>query len=312
MQVIRDIQDIPPTVPSVVTIGTFDGLHLGHQQILKTVSEIARTNNYRSVLITFDPHPREVLGTNGQPLFLLTTIDERIELVEKENIDLCIVIPFTRTLSLLSAEEFFEKIIVEKAGARHVVVGFDHKFGKGRGADAKELERIAREHNIQSTTVMAYTIDGQKISSTTARKALFDGNVEYAHTILGRPFTIQGIVQRGDGLGKIIGYPTANVHQDNLRKILPKSGVYIVQAYIKGQPLTGVMNIGTRPTVSEQHQTTIEVHLLDFDQDIYGTSIEIEILSRIRDEKKFSSVQILIEQIKKDTEVARSYFSVVQ
>lgn len=309
MQVVRKLADIPPAVPSVVTLGTFDGLHAGHREILRRVAALARKEALRSVLITFDPHPREVLGVNGRSLFLLTTIEERLALIAEEEIDLCIVIPFTRELSLRTGEEFFADVIAGAAGARHVVVGFDHKFGKGRGADAAELQRIASAAGVRSTLVPARTNGGAKISSTEIRRALERGDAEGANAMLGRPYRFTGIVQRGEGLGTRIGVPTANLHLDSARKLIPARGVYAVEVRIGGERRRGIMNIGTRPTFSAAQAQSIEVHLLDFAGDIYGVTLTVDLLARMRDETRFSSAEALVAQIRSDEREARRFFA---
>ncbi len=309
MHIARTLGEIPAAVPSVVTLGTFDGLHLGHRAIIRALGAVAREEGLRSVLITFDPHPREVLGVNGQSLFLLTTIEERLALIAEEGLDLCVVIPFTRELSLRSAEEFFAEVIARAAGARHVVVGFDHKFGKGRGADAEDLRRIAAAAGIRSTLVPARTIAGAKISSTEIRRALDRGDAAAAALMLGRPYRFSGIVQRGEGLGMRIGVPTANLHLDSARKLIPARGVFAVEARMGAERLRGVMNIGTRPTFSAAQTQSVEVHLLDFAGDLYGVALTIDLLARLRDEKRFPSADALVEQIRRDERDARRFFA---
>lgn len=309
MQIIRRIEEAGDPRESVVTIGTFDGVHLGHRSILREVTDRARIHGWRSMLITFDPHPREVVGMNGSPLYLLTTIDERLELIAQAGIETCLVVPFTRSLSLRSAEEFFEDVIIRTAGARHVVVGYNHKFGNGRGADATDLARLAAPKGIGTTTVPACTIDGATVSSTAIRTALLDGAVETASKFLGRPYRLVGLVQRGEGLGRRLGYPTANLHLDQQRKLLPKRGVYSITARLHDESFRGVMNIGVRPTVSEKHVLTVEAHLLDFDRDIYGETLTVDVHHRVRDEQTFASVEALIAQIAADVEKARAAFS---
>lgn len=308
MQVYKNIHDLLSDTASVVTMGTFDGVHRGHQEIVRTVRSIAQEKNLRSVLITFDPHPREVLGNNGQQLFLLTTIQERTSLLEPLGIDACVVIPFTRTFSLLSAEEFFEEIIVARTNAKHIVIGYDHKFGKGRGGDATALQRIAAAKGIDVTIVSALMSGSQHISSTTIRKALYDGDLATATDCLGRPFSVHGIILRGEGLGKRIGFPTANVHVESLRKIFPRHGVYISRMKCQKEIFHGVVNVGVKPTVTEGKEVSIEMFLLDFDRDIYGANVEVEFLSRLRNEVNFDSIDALIGQIHADANAARDYF----
>jgi len=290
-------------------MGTFDGVHRGHVRILEALRNVAEANKQDAVLLTFDPHPREVLGNNDEKICLLTTMEERLDMLETHGLNHCIVLPFTRDLSLLEPEEFFSNIIVDRLKTSHLIVGFDHAFGKGRQGKIDVLQHLGQQFGVDITIIPELDSDGEKISSTAIRHALLNGDVEKASLYLDRPYSFSGVVQRGDDRGASFGFPTANIHIDSLHKLLPKNGVYCVEIVLRGKQHYGMMNIGTRPTVSEGKEIFMEVHIFDFNEDIYGVTLLIRILHRIRDEMKFASVQALIAQLHDDKEVTTNYFA---
>lgn len=306
MQVVRDAAALTRDERTVLTLGTFDGVHLGHRAIIGTLTDAARARDWRSVLLTFDPHPRDVLGGSTDGVYLLSTIDERLEIFETLGIDCCVVMPFTRDLSLLEPEEFFRRIFLESIGVGAIVVGFDHAFGKGRHGHIEELRRLGAQHAIDIDIVPQYDIEGVKVSSTAVRHALLRGDIPQATRFLGRPYTLAGIVQRGEGLGRTIGYPTANIVRAHARKLLPAAGVYAVQVTHGDAVHGGMMNIGRRPTVSVQEHLSVEVHLFDFAGDLYGDTLEIAVIARIRDEHRFASLDDLRRQLDVDRAEARA------
>jgi riboflavin kinase / FMN adenylyltransferase len=305
MQIARSLSDVPRDPATVLTLGTFDGVHRGHRAILDETLRVAATEGLRSVLVTFDPHPREVVRHNGEAVYLLTTVDERLRILEPLGLDLCLVLPFTRDLSLLEAKDFFRDVLFERIGARHIVVGEDHAFGRGRGGRIDELRRLGADAGVAVTVVPALEAEGGKLSSTAIRAALLAGDIPKANRLLGREYSFSGMVRRGDGLGQQLGFPTANVHLDSSKKLLPLPGVYAVSARLDARVLAGMMNIGRRPTVSDQGHISTEVHLFDFDEDLYGRTLEVRMLERIRDERKFSTRDDLIAQLRLDDARAR-------
>ncbi|MBI5646588.1 MAG: bifunctional riboflavin kinase/FAD synthetase [Ignavibacteriae bacterium] len=305
MRVVNSLREAGAT-PSVLTLGTFDGVHRGHAAIIDTVRAEARRTGLRSVLLTFDPHPREVLRPDNAPVHLLTTIDERLRIFAGHGLDLCIVLPFTRDLSMLEADEFFRDIIVGALGAREVVVGVDHAFGRGRGGRLDALRAMGVASGVGVTVVPELVEDGVKVSSTSVRTALLDGDAARAAALLGRPYSFEGIVRRGDGLGRTLGFPTANIHSDTGRKLIPKPGVYAVTVVVDGVERGGMLNIGRRPTVSDQEHLSVEVHIFDFHGDLYGMSAEVRLVARLRDEARFASAVELVAQLHEDERTARA------
>lgn len=305
MQIIRDLAKLPENTSSVLTMGTFDGLHHGHRTIINSVVEIAKRESLKSVLLTYDPHPREILrkGTDDR-LYLLTTIDERLEIIDELGIDICLVLPFTRELSMLSAKEYFDSIIAEKIGAKHILVGEDHAFGKGREGNAEMLKSLALKAGIEATIVKKIEFGGQKISSSSIRRALQRGDVETATEFLGRPYEVSGVVLKGAGVGKELGFPTANIGLNSRSKLIPAQGVYAVTVQLQDGTYNGMMNIGKRPTISSQNKIWLEVHIFKFAGNIYGEQISVTFEERLRDERKFHSRSELIRQLEKDKEVA--------
>ncbi|MCZ7555586.1 MAG: bifunctional riboflavin kinase/FAD synthetase [Bacteroidia bacterium] len=304
MIVCRSLEQWPHRGPVVLTLGTFDGLHLGHRKILDRVRSISVESGLPSVLLTFDPHPREVIGRRGDPTYLLTTIDERIEQLAQSGIDTCMVLPFTRDLSMLDAKDFFDEYIMRTFRVRHLVVGMDHAFGKGRTGTVDELQRLGMSNGIDVTPVGELLLEGVKVSSTAVRSALKEGDVLKASRLLGRPYMLAGIVVRGDGLGSQLGFPTANIQVQDTSKMLPKGGVYLVDVTLRGETYTGVMNIGLRPTVSQQVHFSLEVHILACSGRFYGLQLHVALLDRLRDEIRFDTREQLVAQIAEDIERA--------
>lgn len=291
--------------PTVITIGTFDGVHAGHQKIIERLIAAAKVNNLESAILTFFPHPRMVLQKESG-LKLLNTIDERKELLEKSGIDHLIVHPFTRQFSRLSALEFVRDILVNKLKAKKVIIGYDHRFGRNRTADISDLREFGKQFDFEVEEIGKEEIEDVAVSSTKIRKALLDGRVEKANSYLQHPFSISGVIVKGKGLGKEFGYPTANLKVEEEYKLIPKNGVYVVRSIIDGNMFYGMMNIGTNPTVGGTAQT-IETYFFNLDQDLYGKKLSVEMLSWIRDEKKFDSVSTLKLAMKQDEAFSRAY-----
>ena len=308
VRVLRSLDEYSRGVPVTLTLGTFDGVHRGHRKIIDHTVEIARETGTPSVLMTFDPHPREVIGRHGAPTYLLTTIDERIRLLEHTGLDICLVLPFTRALSVLDATEFFEEYIVRSLRSAHVVVGVDHAFGRGRSGTVGKLEELGRSHGVGISVVDELVIDGTKVSSTSIRNALLEGKPKRAAALLGRPYILSGIVTRGEGVGSVIGFPTANIEVETNNKLLPKNGVYLVFVKYDGEVHRGIMNVGVRPTVSKQMHISVEVHIFNTSGDLYGRHMHIALLDRLRDEMRFENRDQLAAQIRTDIAFAKEEF----
>lgn len=301
MDVIFGLDEIYRDTNSFVTIGTFDGLHAGHKRIIEKLKEKAALAGGRSVVITFDPHPR-TLFQNADPVKLLTTLEEKIELFGKTGIDVLWVIKFTREFASLSSEEFVKSYLVEKLGVKEIIIGHDHRFGKGRDGDEAKLRQIGEAYGFTVTPVEPVEVNGVTASSSKVRKALTEGDVKLANSYLGRNYLLRGEVVVGERRGRVLGFPTANVGNIAEWKLVPAIGVYAVKVIVDGEELKGVINIGKRPTFNTGSDVIPEVHILNFDKDIYGKKIEIQFVERLRGEKKFSSKEELIEQINTDKE----------
>ena len=291
--------------PTVITIGTFDGVHAGHQKIIERLIAAAKVNNMESAILTFFPHPRMVLQKEGE-LKLINTIEERKELLEKSGIDHLIVHPFTRQFSRLSALEFVRDILVNKLKAKKVIIGYDHRFGRNRTADIKDLREFGKQFDFEVEEIGQQEIEDVAVSSTKIRKALLDGRVEQANNYLKHPFSLTGVIVKGKGLGKEFGYPTANLKIEEEYKLIPKNGVYVVRSKIDNIMVYGMMSIGTNPTVGGTSQT-IETNFFNLDKDLYGKRLIIEMLSWIRDEKKFESVSALKIAMRQDEAFSKAY-----
>lgn len=292
---------------SVVTIGTFDGVHIGHKKILERIIFNAKELNCESVVLTFFPHPRMVLQDNSV-VQLLNTVDEKTILLEKTGIDNLIIHPFNQEFSRLTAEEFVKEILVNQLNIRKIIIGYDHRFGRNRTADINDLIVFGKEYGFEVEQISAQEINDNAVSSTKIRNAILNGNITLANNYLGYNYFFSGIVVKGKQLGRTIGFPTANIKIKEDYKLIPKNGVYIVKSNYDKKTIFGLMNIGTRPTVDGQNQT-IEVFFLDFDKTIYDETLTIEIIEFIRDEQKFDSLNDLKNQINEDKNFALNYIN---
>lgn len=306
MQVFKSLNNLPKFNNAVVTIGTFDGVHLGHQKLLERINEIARKVNGESILITFHPHPRFVVQPDSD-LKLLNTIDEKIELLEKYKVDNLIVAPFSKKFSNMPAISYVKDFLVENFKPHTLVIGYDHHFGKDRSGNINLLEEYKHIFAYKLEQISKETIDDIDISSTKIRQALLQGNVENANQLLGHEYTINGFVTKGNQIGRKIGFPTANVQLLVDYKLIPKNGVYIAKVKVENNIYEAMLNIGVRPTI-EGLNKTIEVNILNFDKNIYGENIEIIMIEYIREEKKFENIEALKKQLGKDKINALAYF----
>lgn len=293
-----DKTDISLPNPTAITIGTFDGVHIGHRKIIEQLVQSAHQNNLESTVLTFFPHPRMVLQQNVD-LKLINSIEERIKILESTGIDNLIVHPFTKEFSRMHAQEYIEEILVKKLNAKRVIIGYDHHFGRNRTADIHDLVEFGNQYGFEVEEISKQDVDNVSVSSTKVRKALEKGKLEKANRYLGAPFILTGTVVKGRQLGQKMGYPTANLYIKEDYKLIPKSGIYIVNSLLDGKPHYGMMSIGTNPTVGGKEQT-IETYFFDWDKNLYGEKLEIQVLKRIRDEKKFESTEELVSQMKED------------
>ncbi|NER12909.1 bifunctional riboflavin kinase/FAD synthetase [Leptobacterium flavescens] len=301
----ENIEQFNSQEPTVVTIGTFDGVHVGHRKIINRLTASAKANNLKSTILTFFPHPRMVLQQNTD-LKLITTLSEKKSILEKTGLDQLFVHPFTREFSRLSALEFVRDILVEKLNAKKVIIGYDHRFGRNRTATIKDLIEFGSLFNFEVEQISAEEIDEVSISSTKIRNALNEGDIHTANTYLGYEFMLNGTIVKGKGLGRQIEFPTANLQIEENYKLIPKNGVYVVRSSIENRTIYGMMNIGVNPTVNGT-QRTIEVHFFNLEKDLYGQQFQIDLLTRLRDETRFDSLDALREQLKKDKKNALAH-----
>ena len=307
MKVYNSIAAYKKTKPSIVTIGTFDGVHVGHQQILKQLYKTAHANELESILVSFFPHPRMVLQKESS-LKLLNTIEERTRMIEKTGISNLIVQPFTKEFSRLSALDFVRDILVNQLHIKKIIVGYDHQFGRNRNATIDDLIEFGKTYDFEVIEISAQQLENVSISSTKIRNALNEGAVQTANTYLGYPFMISGLIVKGKGIGKTLEFPTANLHLKEDYKLIPKNGVYLVQSIISGKEIFGLTNIGTNPTVGGTYKT-IETYFLDYSRDLYQKEIQLNFIKRIRGEKTFESKDALKNAITKDELFARNYLN---
>lgn len=304
MKVYRGIDALPPFINPVVTIGTFDGVHAGHRVIIERIRKRAAEIKGQSILITFEPHPRLVLGTQTSPLNLLTTLDEKIELLQQLGIDFLVVVPFTKEFASMSADNYIEEFLISHFQPHTFVIGYDHHFGNHRSGNFKMLEQVKDKFGFQLEEIPVEEIEQVAVSSTKIRQALLAGKIQIANEYLCAPYRLQGKVVHGDKRGRLIGFPTANLIAEDSHKLIPEVGVYAVRAIVQQKTFKGMMNIGFRPTVHEQGSLSLEVHLFDFDESIYDTKMDVFFIDRIRDEQKFNTVEILVNQLYQDKQNA--------
>jgi riboflavin kinase / FMN adenylyltransferase len=308
MQVYKKGDSIKINKP-VVTVGTFDGVHLGHQHIFKHVIESAENIDGEPVVVTFWPHPRMIVHTGDTEIMILNTLEEKIDIIQYLGIRHFIILPFTHEFSQLSSSEFIEEYLFKKIGIKGLILGFDHHFGKDRLGNSKQLHECAEKYGFFIKDVDAFCIDGEKISSTKIRNALSLGDLELANSLLSRNYSITGDVVEGNKIGRNIGFPTANIRPDYNYKLIPCDGVYAVKVLIDDKEYLGMLNIGLRPTVNKGNENkSIEVHIIHFNGDLYGKKISLSIYKKLRNEVKFKSLDELKNQLKSDKEQVIEYF----
>ena len=298
MTIYNNINEFNSTDNTILTIGTFDGVHLGHQKVLERLTNSAKENNLESTVLTFFPHPRTILNPN-KPLKLINSVKERTELLNRSKVDNLIIHPFDKNFSELDPEKYVVEILVKKLKAKIILIGYDHKFGKNRTADITDLKIYGKKYGFKVIEIKAKEISNIAISSTKIRKAISEGNISTAKKYLGYDFSLSGKIVHGKSIGRTLGFPTANIEVKEEYKLLPKNGVYLIQSVINHNKYFGMMNIGIKPTIKESSKT-IEVNFFDFEGDLYDKNIEVNIKKFIRDEIKFDSLELLKSQILKD------------
>jgi len=306
LKIYSSYKEFQSTNNSVLTLGTFDGVHIGHQSILKKVIDSTDKNKYESVVLTFFPHPRMVLEKDHN-IKLLDTITEKAKKLEVLGIQHLIIQEFTKEFSNLSAEEFVRDVLVEHLHVKKIIIGYDHRFGKNRSADIHDLINYSNIYKFDVEQITAQEINEVSISSTKIRKALLEGDILTANKYLDSAFCLTGTVVKGKQLGRTIGFPTANLVLAEDYKLIPKRGSYIVSTIINGKEVRGMMNIGINPTINSNNNQTLEVHLIDYQGDLYDQTITIKFLDYLRDEKKFDSIEALKQQLQTDYQTAKNY-----
>lgn len=310
MKIFHSIKDFSSPKKTILTLGTFDGVHIGHKKILEKVIQNTLDESYESLVLTFFPHPRMILQERSE-IKLLNTITEKINLLEQLGIQNLVIHPFDESFSRLTAEEFVKNVLVDQFKIHKIIIGYDHRFGRNRTADINNLIEFGEKYNFEVEQISAQEINAISVSSTKIRNAIQEGNMYLANKYLGYDYFITGTVIKGKQLGRTIGFPTANLNIEEDYKLIPLKGVYIVSSEINGKKVFGMMNIGFNPTVGNE-QLSIEIHYLNFDADLYNQQLSVAILKRIRGEEKFDSVDLLKTQIEKDKMETLSYIENLQ
>ncbi|MFT6850931.1 MAG: riboflavin kinase/FMN adenylyltransferase [Sphingobacteriales bacterium] len=308
MKIHRGLENLTGFKNAVVTNGTFDGVHIGHRKILSRIVEIAKEIDGETVLTTYSPHPRLILFPEHNDLRLINTLEEKIELISSLGIDHLVIIPFTKAFSRLTSEHFVEEILVNKIGTKKLVIGYDHHFGKNREGSFENLKAVAPIHGFEVEEIPKQDIDDVGVSSTKIRAALFEGDMTTANSYLGYDFLISGKVAHGDKIGRTIGFPTANIEVGDKTKIIPANGVYAVSVKVLNENYNAMMYIGQRPTLNGQ-KISIEVNIFDFDGDIYGEYISVNVLKRTREDEKFPSLESLKLALQNDERQVKNFFN---
>jgi riboflavin kinase/FMN adenylyltransferase len=286
--------------PTIVTIGTFDGVHLGHQKILSRLQQLKHKHGLNTVVLTFEPHPRKVLFPAQKDLKLITLIEEKLNLLQNYGVDVTVVYPFDKSFANIEAKEYIEEILIKNLKIKYLVIGYDHKFGKNRGGDIKVLKQFSKEYGYEVEEIDALDIDHIAISSSKIRHSIEEGNIDLANNFLGHYFFLYATVIHGKQLGRKIGYATANLKIEGKDKLIPKIGVYFVEVINNGVKHYGMMNIGYNPTTDNDRNIKMEVHIFNFERDIYGETVCINFLKYLRDEKKFDTLDELICELHED------------
>ncbi|MFI5135626.1 MAG: bifunctional riboflavin kinase/FAD synthetase [Chitinophagales bacterium] len=304
MQVHHNIESLPQFRNAVITVGTFDGVHKGHQQLIGRILQLSKQISGESVLITFDPHPRAVIYPNDQSLRLLSTTEEKIKLLESFQVDHLVIVPFTKEFSMLSARDYIENFLVEKFHPAVIVIGYNHHFGHHRDGNIELLRSLSTQFDFRIEEIPKQMVDEIEVSSTRIRIAMQEGDVSTASHLLGHPYSLTGKVVKGNQLGRKLEFPTANISIADQFKLIPADGVYAVKVLVNEDWKHGAMNIGYRPTVNGTHHT-IEVYIFDFSSDLYEQEITVQFIEFIREEKKFETLDLMVEEIQRDEEIAR-------
>jgi len=306
MKLHNSTDNLPAFKNAVITIGTFDGVHCGHQQIIKTLKDTAAAIDGETVIITFHPHPRKVVSSVVTGIRLITTLQERIDLIDKAGIDHLVVVPFTDYFANQGAEEYISDFLVDKFHPHTIIIGYDHRFGKERSGDYKLMEAMAPVYHYRLMEIPEHLLDAVKVSSTNIRNAIIHGNIDEANKLLGYHFFFEGLVVHGDKIGRTLGYPTANLKSVDDEKIVLGDGIYAVYADVEGKHYKGMMSIGFRPTVNGKKRV-VEVNIFDFEKEIYGQVIRVYVAKYLRSEVKFNGLEALTEQLHKDKEESLKY-----
>ncbi len=301
----QNLKEYNSTKPSVITVGTFDGIHIGHKEIINELCLISKKKKLKSIILSFSPHPKIVLK-NSSDIMLINSMDEKVDILNKYNLDYFLIKEFTIEFSRLTALEFVRDILVNKLNVKHIIVGYDHHFGRNRDASIIQLKEFGELYNFEITEIKPKKVNNNCVSSTKIRNLLLDGNLELANKYLDSYFSLTGLVIKGMGRGKNLGFPTANIKINDEYKLIPRNGVYIVKSLIDSIIYFGMMNIGENPTFDDKNKS-IEIHFFELDYNIYDKKIKINILNRIRNEKKFKSPEFLMEQLKIDRDYSLKY-----
>jgi riboflavin kinase/FMN adenylyltransferase len=312
MRIYKDLNNLPKFKNAVLTIGSFDGVHVGHQQIIQQINDLANAIDGESILITFDPHPRFVVGKKQGNLKLLNTLEEKADLLEQCAVDVLVVVPFSKEFASQSPDAYIQDFLVAHFQPKIIAIGYDHKFGQNRVGDISYLKKFEKRNNFKVVEISKQEVADIAVSSTKVRNALMEGNVHKAGRLLGHPFEITGIVVKGLQIGTTIGYPTANIEVKHPYKLIPPEGIYAVRVHSGNNFYQGMLYIGNRPTIDQGLKQTIEVNIFDFNQDIYGKELKIEFIKYLRGDVKFTTIENLKDQLTKDKEAALNVFKAIE
>lgn len=307
MKIFHSINDFRSSKKTILTLGTFDGVHIGHRKILERITQNTENGNYESLVLTFFPHPRMVLQGESE-VKLLNTLSEKIDLLEKIDVQNLVIHPFDITFSRLTAEEFVKTVLIDQFDIKKIIIGYDHRFGRNRTANIDDLIAFGKQHDFEVEQISVQEIDAVSISSTKIRNALMEGNMALANEYLGYEYFLTGTIVRGKQLGRTIDFPTANLQMEENYKLIPRNGVYVVKSTINQKTVFGMMNIGLNPTVAGEN-LAIEIHFFDFDEELYDQKISVSLLEYLRPEQKFESVAFLKQQLEKDRNTSLAYIN---